>query len=301
MMARKRVSRKEVEGEIKKLVKKTTENGLETVGDITVDFAEGSFEFGERLAVMLPNLVVMFIIAMIIIFTRVIVVDFADVIYVFAKIISVTFGLLIDGLNVVLDAVDFIGSIFGSNPHLHIPKQTIESLLGGDWVNGLRHIPSGCKNYTTWEPVLGWFLGFLTQNNVCVFLRYISPAPVIFDIFDPLLDWMTYDPLPAPEGGNCETTSGDAICAWLGLGYVIRDLLIPAAILLTAASSYKKLLWRVWHIIEHAVLFFLSFLVHLLSGAYTTFEDVKLHFQKFKYAYLLTRWRRHVHRHGKPL
>lgn len=272
---------KRITKEIEHLTAEAAEKSVKLTGDVTVEFIEGSLKFAWSLLLNFQAFLLLFIIGWAIIGIRWLVVEFADILYIFGKIISIAINFLIDGVNAVLSGVNAFTSLFGGGTHLHLKKLDPNGVWG-TWISEARDIPRECAKFVSWQPVLGFFLGFLTKDNVCIFLRYIYPVAWLYDIFFPVLEWVSFDPTPFPEGENCDPEEIDFLCALLGLGYLILQFIIPLMILMLAVDSYSALIRTVLHLIEHILVFTLEALWRLVKLQYQGWLDIKLHWLELK-------------------
>ena len=249
--------------------------------DIVPAIFEGTFNLALEFSTFFQAFLMLFGIGELIIWFRVAVVDAGDIAYFFAIAIAIAFS----AVEVILNAIFAVINFFSGHHRKHIPPLH-PSKMWGPWLKEVRDIPTECAKYTDWQEVTGFFLGQLTKNNVCVFLRYIEPVPWLYRFFDGILGWMTLD--PNPDGGNCTTEEIDWLCAILGIGFVIISLLIPILLAAIIIKSYKPVIVMVlswtWHIAE--------FLVHLVvfrlfRGAIQGFEDIAHEWETFNLQKLL--------------
>jgi hypothetical protein len=180
----------------------------------------------------------------------------------------------------VYDAVAGFLDIFGAGlkPLKMWPSQ--DEFFGGNFIDEVNDAPRVCRNFSSWEPVFSFYMGQATGGSICPFLRYISPVPWLTDVFQPLLGWLTLD--ADPEGNNCKSSGDDWLCAFLGTGFVVLELLIPLLIGCLVFTSYKSLIMEVLYISVDAVEFILrTIFIDLLRNTFRDFESFRCHASRF--------------------
>lgn len=247
---------------------------------LTVAVLEGTADFVLELLTNFQLFVLLYGVGEAIIFTRHLLGNVGEVVAEFVTLFISAVMVIIDCISILFKIVSAIPFVSAYLPNIPLVDPT--TVLTGTWREEIAHIDETCKNYVNWQEVTGFFLGQLTKNNVCVFLRYIEPVPWLFDFFYGALDWLTVDPRPAPDGGNCTPDGVEWFCAALGLGFVIINLLIPLLLVLLIIKAYKPVIvqvvtwsWTVVHFLFH-VLF-----MKLLRGACHSVEDLRCHWEEF--------------------
>ena len=263
-----------------KALEKETGKTIYTGLDVTGGILAGTVDFGIELATNFQLLCILFGIGEVIIFTRDFLAEAGGIIAVFAQVFLFQMGVLYDICAGVADAILVL--TFGLVHIKPLPFVDATKAFDGEWYNRLANVGTECADYTDWQKVVGFFLGQLTRDNVCVFLRYIEPVPWLWDFFYGALDWITVDPRPAPEGGNCEDTATEWLCASLGLGYVIINLLIPLLLAFLIIKAYKPVIadllswaWTTLHFLFHFIF------LKLLRGAIRGVDDIRCFWQEF--------------------
>ena len=271
------MGRKSLRRDVEKFVGEGIYDSLDLIGALF----SGTFDLALELSISFQAFLVLFGIGEFFIWFRVALVSMGDIAYIFAFLIAGALSVV----EVIINAIYKIINFFSGHHRKHVPHLDPKKLWGS-WLEEVRDIPTECAKYTDWQEVVAFFLGQLTKNNVCVFLRYLEPVPWLFNLFDGLLGWMTLD--PNPDGGNCTTEDVDWLCAILGLGFVIIYLIIPILLAAIIIKSYKPVIVMVlswaWHFIEFVVhlVFF-----RLLRGAVQSFEDVLHEWESFTLQKLL--------------
>jgi hypothetical protein len=180
----------------------------------------------------------------------------------------------------VYDVVARVVNIFGGNLKLLKPWPSQDKFFGGNFIDEVNDAGTTCQNFSNWESVFSFYAGQATGGSLCPFLRYISPVPWLTDVFEPLLGWLTLN--PDPEGENCKSNGDDWLCAILGTGFLVLELLVPILIVCLVFTSYKRLLLEIVYIAFDAVEFILRVVfIKLIRGAYRDFEHFRCHASDF--------------------
>lgn len=183
------------------------------------------------------------------------------------------------GWAIIAGVVDIVTFGFA---HLNVvnPFPSKHSFFGGDWIDEVNDVGTDCQKFVDWQEVFGFYMGQATGKTLCAFLRFISPVPWLYDVFDPLLGWLTLD--PNPQGNNCSDSSEDWLCAVLGTGYLILQLLIPVYLGILVFTSYRAMLTELFMLTLDALEFtYRLVFVKLLREGYTDFQDFVNHFTVF--------------------
>jgi hypothetical protein len=180
----------------------------------------------------------------------------------------------------VYDVVAKVVNTFGGNLKLLKPWPSQDKFFGGNFIDEVNAAGTTCQNFSNWESVFSFYAGQATGGSLCPFLRYISPVPWLTDVFEPLLGWLTLN--PDPEGENCQSNGDDWLCAILGTGFLVLELLVPILIVCLVFTSYKRLLLEIVYIAFDAVEFILRVVfIKLIRGAYRDFEHFRCHASDF--------------------
>lgn len=261
--------------------------------DITWDIIGGTLSFAFELLLNYQVFLLLFFTAEAVIYIRWFIVHSTTLAEVVVGILLILFEAIRIGWDIIAAAI--CGLTLGAHCPKYLPVTTKDGLFGGDWYEEVKKVPETCVDYTEWQTVFGYFVGQLTKGNVCVFLRYVEPVGWLYDIMHGLLGWVSLDPMPKP-GHNCEDTADELLCAVLGIGYLILQLIIPVMIALLAIKSYGPLLRKILLFVFHALFFLLyHFPRRLLRGEYAArhfFSDVKQHIELY-HEKLHERWARH--------
>ena len=220
--------------------------GIYDTLDLVGAVLEGTFNLILEFATLFQAFLLLYGIGEFIIWLRVAIVDMGDIAYVFAFLICGALTVFEAIIDVIYEVVAF----FSGKHRQHVPPLNPEKLWG-PWLSEVRDIPTECAKYEDWQEVVGFFIGQLTKDNLCVFLRYIEPVPWLYRFFDGVVGWLSVD--PDPDGGNCNPEAIDWLCAILGIGFVIINLIIPILLAALLIKSYKPVIimliaWA-WHII----------------------------------------------------
>lgn len=233
--------------EVGKLAARAAKTTLWQTFDITFELFAGTLSFAFNLALRFEAFLVLFGIAECIIFLRYLIAHSAFL----AELAALLLVGLVDTLSIAWDIFVVVVRIvtLGFKKLPYLKTYTVSELLGGNWHEELQLIPVTCTKFVEWQEVFGFFAGQLTRDNLCPFLRYIEPIPWLYRFMHGLLGWLSVDPTPDP-GNNCADGVNEWLCAILGLGYLILQLVIPLLLALIALNSYgplvKKLLrWTV--------------------------------------------------------
>lgn len=248
--------------------------------DLTKDVLEGTFNLALDLLTFFQLFALLFLVGEGIIFTRLLLAEAGGIIAAFASALVPILTLSIDAFDIIDGVINFLTAGIAHLPTFPLLDPT--AFFKDGWVDRISNVETECVKFTTWQETLGFFLGQLTKDNLCVFLRYIEPVPWLYNILHGALDWVTVDPTPAPDGGNCEDNATEWFCASLGLGYVIVYLLIPLLLVFLIIKAYKPVLvqiiswsWTLVHFVFHLIF------VKLLKGGCHSLEDIRCYWENF--------------------
>lgn len=202
--------------EIRQKVEKIMKQEKDDIIRIPWELLLGTFYLAFTLLCNVWNIANMIGVSEGIILTRELSVEAGDVMYVAAAAIGL-------GFDVVAHVFDTVGSIlrdvtFGS---VHLPYIPEVNIFTGGWLDALRNVEKDCVHFTTWQDEIGFIFRQTTKNNLCAFLRYVSPVGWLYDIFDGLLGWASYDPLPSGKSGHCIKSMGYAKLVKYYLFYIL--------------------------------------------------------------------------------
>jgi len=106
-----------------------------------------------------------------------------------------------------------------------------------------------CSNYDSVASVMGRSIRVFMGSYICPVLRYIYPVRWLYDAAHALLGWASPDPTPAGFDGenNCAEDPLDFswVCAAVGTGYIILEVLLPIFIALVFLEAVFVPLVRV--------------------------------------------------------
>ncbi len=195
------------------------------------------------------------------------------------EVFKVLFGIVKiawDGISLAVRIVT-LGAI--RLPYMN-PFAERDKFFGGNFIDEVKDSGTVCKEFNSWERVFSFYAGQATGGSLCPFLRYISPVPWLSDVFDPLLGWLTLN--PDPEGENCQSNGDDWLCAVLGTGFLVLELLLPIMIVCLVISSYKRLILELLFIAFDALEFiFRVVFIKLIRGAYRDLAHFRCHASEF--------------------
>lgn len=178
----------------------------------------------------------------------------------------------------VYDAVAGVVDFFGGHMPILDPFLAEEEFFGGPWYKDAVNAKTLCAPFDDWQSVFGFYMGQATSVTLCPFLRYLTPVPWLYDLFDNLLGWLTLD--PAPEGNNCEINDGDWFCAVLSSGALVLNLLVPLLLGAQIFNSYRKVIKEILLFIFDIIEFVVRFLFEkLLRG---TVRDLGSEYENLK-------------------
>jgi hypothetical protein len=135
-----------------------------------------------------------------------------------------------------------------------------------------------CQAFEDWYTVLRFYLGQATGASLCNFLRFVSPSPLLSELFGGALGWLTVD--PDPTGNNCETTTDDWLCAILGTGFLIFELLIPLLLAAQILSSYRSFLAKLFYFVLDVLEFAVRVVYHFIRGERAYFRRFADHIER---------------------
>lgn len=153
------------------------------------------------------------------------------------SIIEGTVDMVYVGVQVIFDVISLLS---GHKPHMHLPTWH-KNLIDPSEVVSLTHeLSYRCSAYDTFDRVILSTSRSFGSPFVCPLLRHTYPSRTLYSSMEPLFGWLSYDPKPAPFGGNCEApygTSTDVACVAFGSGYIVLELLLPLYIVLLVGQT----------------------------------------------------------------
>ena len=158
---------------------------------------------------------------------------------------------ILEALAIVMElSVEVIIAAFkilsGKTPHIDKPKFTSFDLNATELAAITREISYSCKDYDTLGMILGTIMKQGLSPFVCPLIRYTYPLRPVFPVAVTMLGWLSYDAAPWPFGGkdlsepgNCVPPNDDYIvmCAFIGTGFVIIELVVPIFIFIILATT----------------------------------------------------------------
>ena len=140
---------------------------------------------------------------------------------------------------------------------------------------------STCSGYDSVGSILGRSVRTFLGPYICPVLRYVYPIDWLFTAADATLGWASPDPTPAGFNGenNCadDPQSFSWVCAAVGTGYLILEVLLPVYIALIFLEVTFMPLVRVlidivkWHLFVGSL--GLNALFNMLALADTVIES----------------------------
>ena len=119
----------------------------------------------------------------------------------------------------------------GAPPTFHIYK-----FKPSEVKRALNDFASTCSGYDTVGTILGRSIKTFLGPYICPVLRYVYPVEWLFAGANAVLGWASPDPTPAGFNGenNCasDPQSFSWVCAVVGTGYAILEVLLPLFIVL---------------------------------------------------------------------
>ena len=276
--------------EVASLAARAAKTTLWQTFDITFELFTGTISFVFSLALRFEAFLILFGIAECIIFLRYLIAHSA---FLAEGAALLLFG-LVDTLSIAWNVFATVVAIvtLGIKELPYLKVYTVDGLLGGNWYEELQLIPVTCMKFLDWQEVFGFFAGQLTRDNLCPFLRYVEPVPWLYRIMHGLLGWLSVDPTPLP-GNNCGDPINEWLCAILGIGYLILQLIIPLLLALIAINSYAPLLKKLLRWTVDLLYFFI--VRFLLKGVLRAEYDIRSFGSHLKRDFTAF-W---MHRHGK--
>lgn len=174
----------------------------------------------------------------------------------FLELVIVAF---IDAAITVIDAIIAIADFFSGKPHnrmIHYPG--FKLLTVSQVRDELRYILENCKHDTDAWGVVSRITLSASQKPVCSAMRYVYPSRWLYSASTWLAGWLyegsavpDASPIAVNRGENCAThvESGylPPVCAALGSGYVIVEMIVPAYVLIILHSAVGITFWLfVW-------------------------------------------------------
>lgn len=172
--------------------------------------------------------------------------------------------LFIDAAITVVDAIIKLEKFFGAKPTNNMVKFVGFKLFTVSEVkNELIFILNTCQPYDNAYTVISHSIKRAAHKPVCALVRYTYPSSWVYTMASGSLSWLyfgsaepdnTHAALPDM---NCELPPGQegqyipAVCAALGAGYVILEIVLPIFLIVLWHSACGVAFWlMVWGILQ---------------------------------------------------
>ena len=145
----------------------------------------------------------------------------------------IAFGIVEEGAIVVINVVIGLISIFDHRLH-HIKPAKFHQISYHEYVRDLRIIGKECVPIDSTYAIAEQFVPSFLSDSLCPVYRAMWPLP--YDIAQTLYQPMSAvvaDPTPYP-GNNCdrnETARHGLLCAGIGVGYPVVEVVLPTVII----------------------------------------------------------------------
>ena len=146
-------------------------------------------------------------------------------------------------IEVIIAAFEILA---GKAPHIDKPQFTPFNLNATEFAAITHEISYSCRDYDTLAMIIGTITRRGLSPFVCPLVRYTYPLRTIFPVLATAAGWLTYDASPWPFGGkdlsepgNCEYSDEgyDVMCAAIGAGFVIIEVVLPIFIFVILATT----------------------------------------------------------------
>jgi hypothetical protein len=157
--------------------------------------------------------------------------------------------IFIDAAITVVDGIIAVADFFSGKPANNMVHFVGVKLFTVDQVRDeLRYILENCRSDTNAWGVMSRILHSVSQKPVCSAMRYIYPSPWLYGASTGVAGWL-YEgsaiPDPSPSGQdsneNCfvhiESGYIPPVCAALGSGYVLVEMVVPLYLLIILHSA----------------------------------------------------------------
>lgn len=220
------------------------------IKNFTVSLIAASVQFIEDLRHMIPQFSVLLILLVICTFFREIIIYAGPLLAIFLKLISSVLviifdvvGVLLDGINTVLDYVDLDSF---SLPTLPIVSPTY---FYAD-ADMLTSVESECYAFNDpWFDLL-YPIRIFTSRHTCSWLRYLNPTLLRLP-FHYIAGWSSFDPTPdlTIPGANCVEPSSGLLCSVVSLQFPLGEIIIPYYWIAMVIIHYRKPILMVTRIV----------------------------------------------------
>ncbi len=270
-----------------------TERGILEALELPVKFVEGTVSLLFKLFELWPSFLFLLALAYGFLALRWLAINAPVVVIAIFETLSVIFGVIKIAWDIIGGVVTVVTLGIAQLPFLN-PFPDQNSFFGGNWINEVNDAKNVCGAFDDWQSVFAFYMGQLTGSTLCPFLRYLTPVPWLYGIFDPLLGWLTLN--PDPGGNNCRSNGDDWLCALLGTGFLILELLVPVFLGGIIFSSYRSFLSEIfWFAMDVLLFVFRDLIERVFQEPYRDFEEVKAHAHSFFVRRTHARRRRKVH------
>ena len=182
------------------------------------------------------------------------------------------FNFFVDACITIIDEIIFLIKIFGGLRGVNwIQWIEIETVSKNSFKRFLTSVSSSCGRYDDAGSILRFIFGETIGSSTCPAVRFLSPLPAIERAASGALSWTycgTARPITDVSDENCSgchASTGDYVCAGLGIGYIVLEILVPFFITAVFLFSMRTGLWHISRALFFSTYFIIEFFFESIS------------------------------------